>query len=175
MEEKTIEVPAEEGDKDTEGKDGDKKDAKKDAKDAKKEEAKKDDKKGKKDAKEDDKKKDEKKEDKKDEKPKTVTKKITVPKRKMMHVALKVDGPRSSLPALSGGVLTAAQANVSAFALREAVKRDTARAKNDLESYIISTREKLEDDGVAAVRCREGRGAAPERGAAVRRARRGGG
>jgi hypothetical protein len=48
-------------------------------------------------------------------------------------------------------VLTAAQANVSAFALREAVKRDTARAKNDLESYIISTREKLDDDGVVAV------------------------
>ena len=48
-------------------------------------------------------------------------------------------------------MLTAAQANLTAFVLREAVKRDTARAKNDLEAYIISTREKLDEDGWQAV------------------------
>lgn len=92
-------------------------------------------------------------------KPKTVTKKVTVPRRKVFHVPLKVDGPRapssSSAAAaapLSGALLAAAQANVTRFVRRELVKRETARAKNDLEGYIIATREALEGDDATAVR-----------------------
>lgn len=63
------------------------------------------------------------------------------------HVA----GPRAAHPPLAGTPLAAAQANLTAFVVRETVKRETARSKNDLESYIIATRESLESDDVIAV------------------------
>jgi hypothetical protein len=47
-------------------------------------------------------------------------------------------------PVLSGEVFDAAVANVTRWVLAEAVKAATAKSKNDLEAYIISTREKLE-------------------------------
>ncbi|KIZ04287.1 hypothetical protein MNEG_3673 [Monoraphidium neglectum] len=94
---------------------------------------------------------------KEDSKPKTVTKKILVPRTKTFHVGLKVGGPGPAHAPLSGGLLTAAQANLTAFVLREAVKRDTARSKNDLESYIIATRERLEDEAWQEVSTEEQR------------------
>jgi hypothetical protein len=63
-----------------------------------------------------------------------------------------VDGPRATFAPLSSAVFTAAQANLTAFTVREAVKRDTARAKNDLEAYIIATRESLDCEDVIEVR-----------------------
>jgi hypothetical protein len=45
---------------------------------------------------------------------------------------------------LSGEVFDAAEANVTRWTVAEAVKAATAKAKNDLETYIIGTREKLE-------------------------------
>jgi hypothetical protein len=45
---------------------------------------------------------------------------------------------------LSGEPLKQAQAHLAAWVAAETVKAATAKAKNDLEAYIISTREKLE-------------------------------
>lgn len=47
---------------------------------------------------------------------------------------------------LAGEALAAAAAHVAAWQAAEAVKAATAKAKNDLESYIIATRERLETD-----------------------------
>ncbi|KAI8464405.1 MAG: Hsp70 protein-domain-containing protein [Monoraphidium minutum] len=166
MEERILEVPVQEGDAkdgaaadakggEKDGKDGkadgneDKSGDKSDEKEGEKEEVKDGDKQDS-DKKEGDKK-DEKEGDKKDDKPKTVVKKIMVPKKKTFHVALKVAGAGPRHAPLSGGALTAAQANLTAYVLREAVKRDTARAKNDLEAYIIGTREKLDEEPWQAV------------------------
>jgi hypothetical protein len=49
-------------------------------------------------------------------------------------------------PLISGDFLGAAQSNMSAWLRAERIKRDTAKAKNDLEAYIIATREALESD-----------------------------
>lgn len=47
-------------------------------------------------------------------------------------------------PPLAGEVLKLAEANVSTWVVAEKIKAATAKAKNDLETYIINTREKLE-------------------------------
>lgn len=59
-------------------------------------------------------------------------------------MALNVSGPGPVHPPLSGDVFDAAVANVTRWVEAEAVKAATAKSKNDLEAYIISTREKLE-------------------------------
>jgi hypothetical protein len=61
-----------------------------------------------------------------------------------VQVTLNVtgDGPRHA--PLSGEPLKEAQAHLAAWVAAETVKAATAKAKNDLEAYIISTREKLE-------------------------------
>jgi hypothetical protein len=63
-----------------------------------------------------------------------------------MHtqVALNVSGQGLLHAPLSGEVFDAAEANVTRWTVAEAVKAATAKAKNDLETYIINTREKLE-------------------------------
>ncbi|WIA17622.1 hypothetical protein OEZ85_014432 [Tetradesmus obliquus] len=73
-----------------------------------------------------------------------IKKTIQVPRRKVFHVTLNVtgDGPRHAL--LSGEPLKQAQAHLAAWVAAETVKAATAKAKNDLEAYIIATREKLE-------------------------------
>jgi hypothetical protein len=47
---------------------------------------------------------------------------------------------------MSAEVFELATANVTRWTLAEMVKAATAKAKNDLETYIINTREKLETD-----------------------------
>lgn len=47
-------------------------------------------------------------------------------------------------PPLSGEAFEAATANVTRWVVAEAIKAATAKAKNDLETYIINMREKLE-------------------------------
>ncbi|WIA37837.1 hypothetical protein OEZ86_014693 [Tetradesmus obliquus] len=73
-----------------------------------------------------------------------IKKTIQVPRRKVFHVTLNVtgDGPRHA--PLSGEPLKQAQAHLAAWVAAETVKAATAKAKNDLEAYIIVTREKLE-------------------------------
>uniref|UniRef100_A0A383VU00 Uncharacterized protein n=1 Tax=Tetradesmus obliquus TaxID=3088 RepID=A0A383VU00_TETOB len=73
-----------------------------------------------------------------------IKKTIQVPRRKVFHVTLNVtgDGPRHA--PLSGEPLKQAQAHLAAWVAAETVKAATAKAKNDLEAYIIATREKLE-------------------------------
>lgn len=61
-----------------------------------------------------------------------------------MQVNLNVSGPGLVHPPLSGDVLKAAEGTISAWVRAEKVKAATAKAKNDLETYIINTREKLE-------------------------------
>jgi hypothetical protein len=47
---------------------------------------------------------------------------------------------------MSGEVFELATSNITRWTLAEMVKAATAKAKNDLETYIINTREKLETD-----------------------------
>ena len=60
------------------------------------------------------------------------------------QVNLNVSGPGLVHPPLSGEVFKAADANITHWVKAEKVKAATAKAKNDLETYIINTREKLE-------------------------------
>lgn len=57
-----------------------------------------------------------------------------------------MSGPGLKHPPLSGEILEAAEANISQWVRTEKIKAATAKAKNDLETYIINTREKLEVD-----------------------------
>eukprot|EP00879_Flechtneria_rotunda_P024057 GHRR01025481.1.p1 GENE.GHRR01025481.1~~GHRR01025481.1.p1 ORF type:complete len:539 (+),score=222.19 GHRR01025481.1:412-2028(+) len=76
----------------------------------------------------------------------TVKKTIQVPRRKTFHVGLAVSGAGPRHPPLAGDVFAAARSHIAAWRAAEVVKAATAKAKNDLEAYIISTREKLETD-----------------------------
>lgn len=76
--------------------------------------------------------------------PKMIKKTIQVTRKKTYHVNLNVSGPGMVHPPLDGEVLKAAEANVSNWVVAEKIKAATAKAKNDLETYIINTREKLE-------------------------------
>eukprot|EP00195_Chlamydomonas_chlamydogama_P003215 CAMPEP_0202919692 /NCGR_PEP_ID=MMETSP1392-20130828/76466_1 /ASSEMBLY_ACC=CAM_ASM_000868 /TAXON_ID=225041 /ORGANISM="Chlamydomonas chlamydogama, Strain SAG 11-48b" /LENGTH=990 /DNA_ID=CAMNT_0049613149 /DNA_START=318 /DNA_END=3290 /DNA_ORIENTATION=+ len=76
----------------------------------------------------------------------TTIKRIMVPRRKTARVALTIGGPAWFHPSLSGADFKLSQSIISAWVKAEAIKRETAAAKNDLESYIIKTREKLETD-----------------------------
>lgn len=49
-------------------------------------------------------------------------------------------------PALSGPVRAASKTVLAKFVAAEAVKRDLAKSRNDLESYIIAMKEALETD-----------------------------
>lgn len=63
----------------------------------------------------------------------------------VLQAALKVDGGYAHSP-LDSDTLAAAKDRVGAWLIREAAKKATAKAKNDLEAYIISMREALETD-----------------------------
>eukprot|EP00198_Chlamydomonas_reinhardtii_P001208 XP_001690543.1 ER-located HSP110/SSE-like protein [Chlamydomonas reinhardtii] len=79
-------------------------------------------------------------------KPATVIKRIQVPKQKVAKVPLKVGGRGWLFPALSGPVRAASKTVLAKFVAAEAVKRDLAKSRNDLESYIIAMKEALETD-----------------------------
>jgi hypothetical protein len=71
-----------------------------------------------------------------------------------LQAALKLEGGFVHAP-LSGDTLTSARLTVATWLVREAAKKATAKAKNDLESYIISMREALEtDESIMKVRVR---------------------
>ena len=61
------------------------------------------------------------------------------------QVPLKITGDWTHSK-LTGDSLAASRATMSAWLTAQAAKRETAASKNDLESYIISTREALETD-----------------------------
>jgi hypoxia up-regulated 1 len=61
-----------------------------------------------------------------------------------VQVTLNVTGNGPRHAPLSGETLKEAKAHIAAWVAAETVKAATAKAKNDLEAYIISTREKLE-------------------------------
>lgn len=73
-------------------------------------------------------------------------KRIQVPKKKVAKVALTIEGPGWSRARLTGADLASSKATLAAWVRAETIKRDTAAAKNDLESYIIKTREAMETD-----------------------------
>jgi hypothetical protein len=68
------------------------------------------------------------------------------------QVTLNVSGPGAAHLPLHGDTLDAALAHMSAWAAAEAAKAANAKARNDLEAYIIAMRERLDShDGVAQV------------------------
>jgi len=77
---------------------------------------------------------------------KTVFKTIQVPKKKTFQVSLNVTGPGLRYKVAEGDFLTAATVNMSTLLRTERLKQETAKAKNDLEAYIIKTRDELESD-----------------------------
>lgn len=64
-------------------------------------------------------------------------------KKRTTRVPLNVTGSLA-LPGLSTEQMAAARRTLRALRERDNAKRETAKARNDLESYIISTRDKLE-------------------------------
>ncbi len=76
------------------------------------------------------------------------------------QVPLKVGGPGWVHGPLTDEILEVAKKTVAGWLTREGIKRDTAKAKNDLEAYIISTRDQLDSRaalqqvGTAAAMCR---------------------
>ncbi|KXZ47053.1 hypothetical protein GPECTOR_38g290 [Gonium pectorale] len=79
-------------------------------------------------------------------KPATVTKRILVPKTKVAKVPLTLGGRGWLSSPLAGDDFKEAKAVLAKFAAAEAVKRDLAKSRNDLESYIIAMKESLETD-----------------------------
>ena len=64
----------------------------------------------------------------------------------LLQVALNVTGPGLRYKAAEGDFLAAATVNMSTLVRTERLKQETAKAKNDLEAYIIKTRDELESD-----------------------------
>ena len=73
-------------------------------------------------------------------------KRIQVPRKKVARVPLTVGGKGWAREKLSGDSLASSTSTLAQWVLTETVKRDNAAAKNDLESYIIKTREAIETD-----------------------------
>lgn len=72
---------------------------------------------------------------------------VLVPKTKIYKVALNVSGGFHQAPLASEDQLALLR-TLRDWQRREAIKRENSRAKNDLESYIINTREALETNGM---------------------------
>lgn len=70
---------------------------------------------------------------------------VTVPKTKVAKVALTVGGAWV-LPGMTPEQLRASRQVMRDLQRRDEAKRDAAKAKNDLEAYIITAREQLGDD-----------------------------
>jgi hypoxia up-regulated 1 len=73
-------------------------------------------------------------------------KRIQVPRKKVARVPLSISGKGWSREKLSGDSLASSTSTLAGWVQTETVKRDNAAAKNDLESYIIKTREAIETD-----------------------------
>lgn len=80
-----------------------------------------------------------------EEKPKG-SKKRKAPKKKLMKVPLKVQGPQFQHKVLNSQAKYASQKVLRQYKSREAEKLEREKAKNDLESYIYSMKEKLDSN-----------------------------
>ena len=74
-----------------------------------------------------------------------------------MQVTLNVSGGWA-FDILSGEALVTARQTIKAWAAAEDIKAENARVKNELEAYIIKTRESLETDELLMKVRGEGRG-----------------
>ncbi|GIL45761.1 hypothetical protein Vafri_2912 [Volvox africanus] len=79
-------------------------------------------------------------------KPATIIKRIQVPKLKVAKVPLKVGGRGWLSPSLTDTDMNEAKQVLATFVAAETRKREVAKARNDLESYIIAMKEALETD-----------------------------
>lgn len=83
---------------------------------------------------------------------------VTLPKKKTAKVALTIGGSGFVSPAMTKEQVKAGKKVLTELAKRDAVKAETAQAKNNLEAYIINTRDKLEaDEEIAKVTTEEQR------------------
>jgi hypothetical protein len=73
-----------------------------------------------------------------------VTRRVSVP--------LQVQVKHHGIPPLTAKDKEASQKLLDEFSKREAEKRKTDQARNELESYIVNTRSKLDDDEIVEVR-----------------------
>ncbi|GLI64023.1 hypothetical protein VaNZ11_007184 [Volvox africanus] len=76
----------------------------------------------------------------------TTIKRIQVPKLKVAKVPLKVGGRGWLSPPLTDTDMSEAKQVLATFVAAETRKREVAKARNDLESYIIAMKEALETD-----------------------------
>lgn len=76
----------------------------------------------------------------------STVKRIQVPRKKVARVPLTIGGKGLSREKLSGDSLASSTSTLARWVQTETVKRDNAAAKNELESYIIKTREAIETD-----------------------------
>jgi hypothetical protein len=72
-----------------------------------------------------------------------VTRRVVLP--------LKLAVEHHGIPPLSPEAKKASRALLAEYAQREAAKRQVEKARNELESYIVSTRSKLGDDDIIGV------------------------
>lgn len=83
----------------------------------------------------------------------TTIKRIQVPKKKVAKVALKVEAAWAKPGTEGTPVVAEARKRMASWVAAEAEKRAIAKARNDLESYVIATKEALEtDEAIAKVR-----------------------
>lgn len=67
-----------------------------------------------------------------------------------VQVVLSVGGDGWSHPRLAGPGLSSSQAKLGAWVVAEDIKREVARSRNDLESYIIKMKDNMEGDELLA-------------------------
>lgn len=72
--------------------------------------------------------------------------KVLKPKKRIYRVNLPIGGPGYVLKGMSADRFTAARANLARLQEAERVKADNARAKNDLEAFVISALDALQED-----------------------------
>eukprot|EP00884_Botryococcus_braunii_P010956 jgi/Botrbrau1/19862/Bobra.0549s0002.2 len=83
---------------------------------------------------------------------------VTLSRKKVYRVPLKLRGLGPASSSMSPQRKLAAKKTMADFYAREVAKAETAAARNELEAYIISTREVLEEEDVAAVASADQRG-----------------
>lgn len=70
---------------------------------------------------------------------------------KTVSVPLKVQVKHHGIPPLTAKEKEASQKLLDEFLKREAEKRKTDKARNELESYIVNTRGKLDEEEIVQV------------------------
>ena len=75
---------------------------------------------------------------------------MQVTRRKVLPLKLAVE--YHGVPPMTAEAKAKGKARLAVFAAREKEKRAVEKARNELESYIVNTRSKLNDDEIAEVR-----------------------